>query len=146
MSSSDIGYLLNKATRQFRLGFAGRLADIGLRPQQAAALMAIDRSAERRLTPSQLADAIDIDGPTASGLLVRLERDGWTESVPNQSDGRSRLIVLTDKAAQVLPSVFSAASNVSNEAMACLTSDEAQTLEVLLSKLCGHAASKAGSR
>lgn len=138
MAPSDIGYLLNRATRQFRHAFATRLAEIGLRPQQAAALMAISRCAEGRLTPSQLADAIDVDAPTASGLLDRLARDGWVASTPNPDDGRSRLVVLTEKAVDILPSVLVSAGAVAHEAMACLTADEAQVLERLLTRLCEH--------
>lgn len=136
MPPSDIGYLLNKATRRFRLGFAASLTDIGLRPQQAAALMAIGRSSEGRLTPSQLADAIDIDAPTVSSMLDRLQRDHWVAVTPNPDDGRSRLITLTDKAVEALPAVFEQASVVSAEAMACFTPDEARELERLLSRLC----------
>lgn len=136
MATADIGYLLNKATRQFRLSFASRLAPIGLRPQQAAALMAIGASTEKRLTPGQLADAIDMDAPTTSGLLDRLVRDGWIASTPNPDDGRSRLVGLTAKAAGALPSVLQVAGGVSQDAVACLTRDEARTLELLLSRLC----------
>lgn len=140
MTTSDIGFLLNKASRQFRLGFASRLAGIGLRPQQAAALMAIGRSADGRLTPSQLASAIDTDAPTASGLLDRLVRDGWIEFTSNPDDGRSRLVSLTDKAVDVLPAVVQSAHEVSDEAMACFTTDEAHALEGLLSRLCEQGA------
>jgi len=134
----DIGYLLNKATRQFRLGFAARLAESGLRPQQAAALMAIGRSVEARLTPSQLAEAIDMDAPTASGLLDRLTRDGWIVSAPNPGDGRSHLVALTDKGADVLPLVLRSAGEVSEAATACLSDEEAQELQRLLKLLCEH--------
>lgn len=140
MASPDIGYLLNRATRQFRLGFASRLVEVGLRPQQAAALMAISRSAGGRLTPSQLADAIDADAPTTSGLLDRLARDGWVASGPNPDDGRSRIVVLTEKATGVLPAVFQSAGAVSAEATACFTPEEARTLELLLSRICEHGA------
>lgn len=140
MSPSDVGYLLNKATRQFRLRFASSIARVGLRPQQAAALMAIVRSDDGRLTPSQLADAIDMDAPTTTGLLERLERDGWIATMPNPDDGRSRLVALTEKATDVLPSLFQSAGAVSDEAMACLTSGEARELERLLLMLCEHGA------
>jgi len=140
VTSSDIGYLLNRATRQFRLRFANRLAEMGLRPQQAAALMAIGRSAEGRLTPSQLADAIDMDAPTVSGLLDRLMRDGWIASTPNPDDGRSRLVGLTAKAADALPEVLRSAGEVSDEAIGCFTPDEARAFELLLTRLCEHGA------
>ncbi len=136
MGTTDIGYLLNKATRQLRLGLAARLAETGLRPQQAAALMAIGRSDERQLTPSQVADAIDVDAPTASGLLERLARDGWIESSPNPEDGRSRLVRLTPKATDVLPAVLTSAAATTAHATACLTAGEVETLERLLVRVC----------
>lgn len=138
MAPSDIGFLLNRATRQFRLRFASSLGAVGLRPQQAAALMALGRSSDGRLTPRQLADAIDMDAPTTSGLLDRLERDGWVATLPNPDDGRSRFLSLTKKAEEALPSVLQSAAAVSDEATSCLTADEAQELERLLQKLCEH--------
>lgn len=102
--------------------------------------MALGRSNGRGLTPGQLADAIDIDAPTASGLLDRLERDGWIVSTPNPDDGRSRLIDLSEKAAGVLPSVLRSAEYASDRAVACLSGSEVQELERLLLRLCEHGA------
>jgi len=100
--------------------------------------MAIGRSVEARLTPSQLAEAIDMDAPTASGLLDRLTRDGWIVSAPNPGDGRSHLVALTDKGADVLPLVLRSAGEVSEAATACLSDEEAQELQRLLKLLCEH--------
>lgn len=138
MTSPDIGHLLNKAARQLRLGFAARLTETGLRPQQAAALMAIAHSTEGQLTPGQLADAIDMDAPTMSGLLDRLSRDGWVTSTSNPEDRRSRLVGLTSKATEAIPAVLRAARAVSDDAVAGLTPDEADLLVSLLSRVCGQ--------
>ena len=151
MKRVDIGYLLNKATRQFRLRLGDALADTGLTPQQAAVLMAIARSAEGRLTPGAVADAVETDAATTSGLLDRLTRDGWISSEPNPDDGRSRLVGLTDKASQALPAVMAAANAVSAEATSCLSADEVEMLADLLHRICEREAThatkrKAGSR
>lgn len=149
--TTDIGYLLNKATRQFRLQLGDSLADTGLTPQQAAALMAIARSDAGRLTPGSIAEAIDTDAATTSGLLDRLTRDGWLDAVSNPDDGRSRLIGLTAKAEAALPAVVAAADAVSAQATAHLTTTEREALGRLLARLCEteetHATRrKAGSR
>lgn len=133
---ADIGYLLNKATRQFRLQLADALSETGLTPQQAAVLMAIAQSENRHLTPSGIATAIDTDQATASGLLDRLTRDGWLLSTPNPADGRSRLIGLTAQATKMLPRLLKAANDVSTQATACLTAREISTLTALLERLC----------
>jgi MarR family transcriptional regulator for hemolysin len=149
--TTDIGYLLNKATRQFRLQLGDSLAGMGLTPQQAAVLMAIARSDAGRLTPRSIAEAIDTDAATTSGLLDRLTRDGWLDAVPNPDDGRSRLIGLTTKAEAAIPSVMVAAEAVSGQATAHLTTTEREILSRLLAKLCETertpaAKRKAGSR
>jgi len=105
--------------------------------------MAIARSAEGRLTPGQLAESIDTDAPTTSGVVVRLERDGWVASEPNPDDGRSRLIVLTEKAEKIAPSVFAAAEAVSHEATSSLSADEVGMLGQLLERLVDSSRSDA---
>lgn len=150
MAHADIGYLLNKATRRFRLRLCDSLAQTGLRPQQAAALIALARSGAGKLTPTELADAIDTDPATTSGLIERLTRDGWIGAMPNPDDGRSRLIGLTAKAEEALPAVMVAANAVSAEATSCLTADEVATLGSLLARLCESdeklTSKRAGSR
>ena len=135
MDQVDIGYLLNKATRNFRLRLGDSLTETGLRPQQAAALMAISRSPGEHLTPGALAHAIETDAATTSGLIERLTRDGWIDSVSNPEDGRSRLVGLTIKAQKILPAVLVAANAVSSEATSRLTLDEVETLRNLLYRL-----------
>lgn len=132
---ADIGYLLNKVTRQFRLRLADALADTGLTPQRAAVLMAIAGSGDGRLTPRIIAESVDTDQATTSGLLERLARDGWLVAEPNPEDGRSRLIGLTAKAERALPRVFAAADRVSSEATSSLSAREVETLSELLGRL-----------
>jgi DNA-binding MarR family transcriptional regulator len=149
MEQDDIGYLLNRATRQLRLELGEALSEIGLRPQQAAVLMAIARSQQDRLTPSQVADAIDTDAATTSGLLERLTRDGWLTSEPNPDDGRSRLVALSKQAQHVLPKVMASAEAVSTTATACLSPGELETLGQLLRRICNQGdakITKAGAR
>lgn len=143
---TDIGYLLNKVTRQFRLRLAGALADTSLTPQQAAVLMAIARSADERLTPRTIAESIDTDQATTSGLLERLTREGWLAAEPNPDDGRSRLIRLTEKAEVALPNVLAAADRVSSEAASSLSASEVETLRGLLGKLSSTEVSAASKR
>lgn len=135
---SDLGYLVHRAARQMRLRLAARLAELNLRPQQGAVLMAIARSECGRLTPSQIAEYIDMDAPSTTGVLERLQRDGWVTSERNPEDGRSRLIALTERAAAVAPSVIAVAETVSHEATSGLTAGEVRTLGELLARVADH--------
>ena len=143
---TDIGYLLNKTTRLLRLRLAEALADTGLTPQQAAVLLAIGRSIDGRLTPRSIAESVDTDQATTSGLLERLTRDGWLRSEPHPDDGRSRLMGLTEKAEQALPTVLAAADQVSREATASLSADEVRELRELLGRLYSDVAGETPAR
>ena len=143
---TDVGYLLNKATRHLRMRLAEALAGTGLTPQQAAVLLAIGRSVDGRLTPRNIAESVDTDQATISGLLERLTRDGWLRSEPNPDDGRSRLVGLTEKAEQTLPTVLGAADQVSRAATASLSADEVRKLRELLGRLYSDDAGETPAR
>lgn len=126
-----------------RLGEA--LTETGLTPQQAAVLLAIARNTGKSLTPSAVAEAIETDAATTSGLLDRLVRGGWLASQPNPNDGRSRLFMLTERAEQILPAVMTAAQGVSSASTSALSAEELKTLISLLQRL-GNQAKTANSK
>lgn len=47
---------------------------------------------------SELAEAAQITKQTATALVDRLEAAGWVERVPDPTDGRARLVRLTEQA------------------------------------------------
>jgi MarR family transcriptional regulator, organic hydroperoxide resistance regulator len=53
---------------------------------------------EEGMLPSELADKTSQDRPTITGLLDRLERDGWIERRPDKKDRRSLRIYLAPRA------------------------------------------------
>src|SRR6476619_6761464 len=54
-----------------------------------------------RLT--DLAEQAQVTKQTASALVDRLENAGYVERVPDPTDGRARLVRLTDKAQALMP-------------------------------------------
>ena len=67
---------------------------------QSRLLMGIDAEGTRL---SVLADRAQIAKQTATALVDRLERAGYVERVPDPSDGRARLVRMTDRARAALP-------------------------------------------
>ncbi len=132
---NDLGYLLQQAARQYRTRFAIELRPHKLTSQQAAVLMALATAPERALVPSAIAETIGADPATTTGLLQRLERDGWLASASNPGDGRSRLLRLTPTAEQIVPSLMRIAEGVSAGAGDALSADDLDTLVSLLGRL-----------
>lgn len=129
----DLGLLVNRLARAMRTLLAQELEEIGLTPSQAALLLALP--SEEGLTLSELAGAIDSDRATMSGLVERLERDGWIEVGPNPRDGRSRLVSASEKARRVLPRVRTAAAAVSARSLASLDARERRDVTRLLGRM-----------
>ena len=137
---NDLGYLLQQAAKQYRARFAVELRPHNLTTQQAAVLMALAASPDRSLAPGSVADLIGADPATTTGLLQRLERDGWLSSVANPGDGRSRLLSLTPIAEQTVPWLEKTAEGVSARAGEVLSADELGELASLLRRLVDHEA------
>jgi DNA-binding MarR family transcriptional regulator len=68
-------------------------AGADLSPTLLAALGTISRHGP--LTPSELADRENIQRPTATRLLGRLEEPGYVARTPDPHDGRSALVAVT---------------------------------------------------
>jgi DNA-binding MarR family transcriptional regulator len=134
----DLGYLLQQAAKLYRTRFADELRTHGLTPQQAAVLMAVPSAPDNALTPGAVAEAIGADFATTTGLLQRLERDGWLASSPNPHDRRSRLISLTPASAQAVPTLRAIAEGVSAGARDLLSAEELDDLVSLLRRLIDH--------
>jgi DNA-binding MarR family transcriptional regulator len=136
----DLGYLLQQSAKQYRTQFAIELRPHHLTSQQAAVLMALAGSPSEALAPSAVADAIGADPATTTGLLQRLERDGWLSSETNPGDGRSRLVRLTQGGETTVPTLRAIAQGVSARASDALSPDELDTLISLLRRLVDHEA------
>lgn len=137
---TDLGYLLQQAAKQYRTHFAIGLRPHNLTTQQAAVLMALAASPDHVLAPSSIADLIGADPATTTGLLQRLERDGWLRSTANPGDGRSRLLTMTATAEKTVPLLVKIAHGVSARAGDALSADELDTLVSLLGRLVGYEA------
>jgi DNA-binding MarR family transcriptional regulator len=90
----QLGALGRKITRYYK----DSIAPLGLTHGQFFMLVALFE--EDGILPSQLADKTALDRPTTTGLLDRLERDGWIERRLDPGDRRILRVRLTARAWQ----------------------------------------------
>ena len=102
---NTFGFLMTDVARLFRAEFDRRVgeAGIGLTPGEGRTLTHAARAGAVRQTV--LAERMGIEAMTLSGYLDRLEARGLVERRPDPSDRRAKLVVLTDKADDVLARV-----------------------------------------
>jgi DNA-binding MarR family transcriptional regulator len=85
--------LLFQATFVFWGHFVARSAELGLTPAQAHALMVLEP--DRAMTMGELADALDCDPSTVTGLADRLEGHGLIGREALAGDRRVKALGLT---------------------------------------------------
>lgn len=82
-------------------------ADSGLSNFDYFALAQISMAPDRRLRMSELAELSDMTLSHLSRVVTRLEKSGWVRRVPDPTDGRATVAVLTeegwDKVAKAAP-------------------------------------------
>ncbi|MPV66505.1 MarR family winged helix-turn-helix transcriptional regulator [Burkholderia sp. BE17] len=87
-------FAVRKASRQISRLYDSHLAPAGLRITQFLTLAALD---EVGSTPvNALAERLDIERTAMGKMVGFLERDGFVTIRPSPTDGRSRLIELTE--------------------------------------------------
>jgi len=124
-----LGALSRKITRTYK----DSLASIGLTHGQFFMLIALYE--ENGLLPSQLADKVSLDRPTTTGLLERLERDGWIE---RRFDPKNRRIVrvhLTPKAQEQRSAILATYKKINGHFLEKYSNEEWSLLQSLLERL-----------
>lgn len=88
--------------RQFLVFSEDKAAGFGLTPQQHQALLAIRAAPEGGATIGYVAERLILKPHSASGLVDRLETQGWLTRAPSPQDRRQALLILTDRAREAL--------------------------------------------
>lgn len=86
---------MRKASRQITRFYDAHLEPTGLRVTQFLTLAALNEVGSAPINP--LAERLDIERTAMGKMVGFLERDGLIRLRPSPSDGRSRLIELTEK-------------------------------------------------
>ncbi len=89
-----ICFQLGKTVRQITKAYRKEITSYKLTHGQFFMLVAVMEDGGR-LLPSELSDKTSQDRATTTGLLDRLEKDGWIERRPDKNDRRSLRIFLT---------------------------------------------------
>ena len=139
----NLGYLLNKAARITKWELNNKLSDLGLTSSQFAVLRDLythrdSENIHQDLTPAFIALRLHADRPTISGIVERLVKQGWVERVTNPEDRRSQLILLTDKAMELLPTMEAISNDTMEKAMHGLKEEEVEALKTYLTKIINN--------
>ncbi len=108
---NSLGFMLNVAARQMRRTLVQRLNDYGLTATQYITLWSLYECGEE-IPLSQLGRKLFLDNPTVTGIVDRMERDGFLERVPDENDRRVIKVRLTKKSINLREQVKEIATEI----------------------------------
>lgn len=100
---TNLGYLMNDASRLLRREFDVRMKALGLTAVQARLLLSLDKFPDNN--QAFYADRLEVEPITLTRIVDRMEEAGWIERVPDPADRRARRLHLTDKSLDIVARV-----------------------------------------
>ena len=93
-----IGFLFKQINNVYEKEFNHRLKRLGITSSQCEVLDFLLQSSKDEGTQRDIERALNLNNPTVTGLLKRLDEKGFILSVPSGKDKRCKNIYLTEKA------------------------------------------------
>jgi DNA-binding MarR family transcriptional regulator len=128
----QVGFLLRRATQRHVAIFTERM-EMGLTPTQWAALAKLYE--EGPSSQNLLGRNTAMDAATIKGVVDRLTSRHLIETSGDPTDGRRRVVALTEEGRRLVEAALAAAVAITEETLAPLTSVERAELLHLLRKL-----------
>jgi MarR family transcriptional regulator for hemolysin len=141
-NTDNIGYLLSKASKTVRWHLNRRLDEHSLTSSQWAVLKDLHMNESfgsvQNATPASIAERLNMDRPTMSGILTRLLRNGWVETEKNPSDKRSQIIKLTDKTREAVRDFEKISDLIITQAIKGFTDTDIENFKGYLTKVAAN--------
>lgn len=131
----NLGLLLFIPYRALENQVFGALAEAGFGDITTAQARVAQRIGPEGTRLTELAEAAQVTKQTAGFLVDQLERAGYVERIPDPTDGRARLVRLTERGAATVPIADKAVAEVEAEWAAHLGARRMAQLREALTRL-----------
>ncbi len=141
---NSVGYWIFATAHQMACAMNERLQELGITHRQWEVLGWL--SFEGALSQTELAERIGIESPTLVGVLDRMERDGWIQRVPSETDRRKKIIHPTERVEPVWAKMVACGLDVRAKATKGLSEDQLRNLRETLQVMRDNLAAGPTSR
>ncbi len=137
MIHNEIGFLIKVISDRMKALGDNDLREHDLTFSQAQVLVVIERSGGS-IAQKEIEKVLDVSHPTIVGLVNRLYEKGFVRCETDDSDRRSKIVSLTDKAVALGKMMRAARNQSEQDLLEGLDDQEIETLNGLLRKLYGN--------
>lgn len=140
IQSNDVGYLIGKATRLMRRNIGKLLLDTGITFPQMMVINYLYMNQKCKKdnslnTPGMIAKHLDYDRPTVTGILTRLDKQGWITRRKNREDKRSQIITLAEKSNELMKKFSLILEDLNKDILKGFQESEIKSLKTNLTKI-----------
>ena len=132
----SLGAWIVPASEALKQALTDELAPHGVTGRQWAVLLEVVRDPE--ISQARLAERLGVEPPTLSGVLDRMERDGWISRAPNPQDRRRNRIRLEGRVDPIWRRITECAERVRERAARSLSKTELDELRRMLEIVRGN--------
>lgn len=93
-----VGFMFKQINTIYEKELNNRLCKLGITASQCAVLDFLFNSSQEEITQRDIEKALSLKNPTVTGLLKRLDENGFILVVPSNKDKRCKNVFLTEKA------------------------------------------------
>ncbi len=119
---SCINYLLTTAQHEVNQQISGRLKEFDLTPAQYGILNYLWENTVA--TPKELAQMLQVENSTMSGILDRLQKKGLIERHTDENDRRSVQVKMTDEGNLLKAAVLDTVAQLNSEVLDVIDEDK----------------------
>ncbi len=130
---NSVGYWIATTSHAIRRALEAELATERITIRQWEVLTWL--SLEGELTQAELAERVCIEAPTLTGILTRMERDGWLERHGCPDDRRCKRIRPTERAEAVWHRIAACGWRTREHATEGFSTEELQTLKSMCTRI-----------
>ncbi|MDD3369359.1 MAG: MarR family transcriptional regulator [Lachnospiraceae bacterium] len=100
MTEHEIGYLIKQISNKMKISADAGLKKHNLTLAQVELLKVIDSSGGQ-ITQKEIEIRMEVSHPTVTGIVSRLEKQGFLKCYPDTDNKRNKVVCTTEKAKQI---------------------------------------------
>lgn len=135
MEEENLGLIFRRISNAIKKDADNYMKDIDLTMSQCMVLEFLTEAHEDSVTQRDIEQHFNLQHPTVSGILKRLQRNGFVKSVLSKMDRRSKNIYVLDKAKMVHDRIASHNEEMEKKFVNGFQNDEIKLLRSLLDRV-----------
>lgn len=134
MQERGPGYLVKQLNESIERSVNNTLKDHGITMTGTWVLFSLSDSEDGTLEFSAVREMLNLAQPTCSGIVGRLAEKGFVTITGSESDGRSKVITITDKGRQLAEMAWADSKRIEGKLLEGFGDDDRKLFSELLSK------------